>query len=142
MEATGQTYSYYFTREFLPPLILFVLYTALSLLLIPVQLMLNGCPRLKRYFKTQFLIKRVFNTLLNKSTDKNGKTIYIIMKYRVPARHKVMMLAMALSMLRGRGVTLIFIYPFLIISEHIVFCHTNSLQALTHQHEHQVIKLP
>ena len=112
MEATGQTYSYYFTREFLPPLILFALYTALSLLLIPVQLMLNRCPRLKRYFKTQFLIKQIFNTLLNKSTDKNGKTIYIIMKYRVPARHKVMMLAMALSMLGAGGVTFCDIYLF------------------------------
>ena len=112
MEATGQSYSFYFIREYLPPMILFTLCIALSFLLIPVQLLLNRCPKLKRFFKTQFLIKQVFNTLLNKHRDKNGKIIYIIMSYKVPGRYKVMMLAMALSMLGAGGVRYWDIYLF------------------------------
>ena len=112
MEATGQNYSFYFIREYLPPMILFVLCTALSLLLIPVQLLLNRSPKLKRYFKTHFLIKQVFSTLLNKCIDKSGKQIYTILNYRVPERYKVMMLAMALSMLGAGGVTFCDIYLF------------------------------
>ena len=93
-------------------MILFVLCTALSLLLIPVQLLLNRCPKLKRYFKTHFLIKQVFSTLLNKCIDKSGKQIYTILNYRVPERYKVMMLGMALSMLGAGGVTFWDIYLF------------------------------
>ena len=98
METTGQNYSLYFTLEYLPPMIFFVLGTALSLLLIPVQLVLNRSPKLKRYFKTQLLIKHIFSTMLNNYIDKSGKQICTILNYKVPERYKVMMLAMMFSM--------------------------------------------
>ena len=112
MEATGQTYSYYFILEYLPPMIFWILCTTLSLLLIPVQLLLNRCPRLKRYFKTQLLIKQVFSTLLNKYIDKSGKQICTILNYKVPERYKVMMLAMMFSMTGTGGVIFWDIYLF------------------------------
>ena len=84
-------------------MIFFVLCTALSLLLIPVQLLLNRSPELKRYFKTQLLIKHIFSTMLNNYIDKSGKQICTILNYKVPERYKVMMLAMMFSMTGAGG---------------------------------------
>ena len=103
MKVTGQTYSYYFTREYLPPSIFFILSIIITLLLIPVQLKLKRSPILKRYFKTEFLIKYVFSTMLNKRKDRNGKTVYTILNYKVPRRYEVMMLAIALSLVGLAG---------------------------------------
>ena len=110
MKVTEQTYSYYFTREFFPPLIIFILCVALTLLLIPVQLMLNRSPKLKRHFKTQFLIKYFFSTMLNKHTDRAGKNFYTILNYKVPERYKVLMLALVLSLIGFVGVNFWDIY--------------------------------
>ena len=105
-----KTYSYYSIREHLPPLIIFVLCVTLTLLLIPVQLMLNRSPKLKRHFKTQFLIKHVFSTMMNKHTDRDGKTVYTILNYKVPEKYKVLMFATALSLIGVAGVKLWDIY--------------------------------
>ena len=99
MKETGQTYSYYFTREYLPPSIFFILSITLTLLLIPVQLLLKRSPILKRHFKADFLIKHVFSSMLNKQRNRNGKTNYTILDYKVPKRYKVMMLAIAISLI-------------------------------------------
>ena len=112
MEATGQNYTFYFIREYLPPMIFWVLCMALSLLLIPVQLLLNRSPKLKRYVKTQFLIKHIFSTMLNNYIDKSGKQIYTILNYKVPERYKVMMLAMMFSMTGAGGLIFWDIYLF------------------------------
>ena len=103
MEIRGQNYTFYFILEYLPPIIFFVLGTALSLLLIPVQLLLNRSPKLKRYVKTQLLIKHIFSTMLNNYIDKSGKQICTILNYKVPERYKVMMLAMMFSMTGAGG---------------------------------------
>ena len=117
MELTGQTYSYYFTREHLPPIIFFVLCVAVTLLLIPVQLLLNRSPKLNRHFKTQFLIKLVFSTMLNRQTDRAGKNVYTILNYKVPERYKVLMLAIVLSLI---GIAaLVFWNTFLFEESHI-----------------------
>ena len=117
----GQTYSYYYTREYLPTLIFSVLCVALSLLLIPVQLLLKESPILKRYFKTEFFIKLVFSTMLNKHRDRNGKKVYTILDYKVSIRYKVMMLAVALSLIGIAGGS--FWYHFLFEKSHI--CSTD-----------------
>ena len=83
---------------------------ALTLLLIPVQLMLNRSPRLKRHFKTHFLIKHVFSTMLNKHNDRAGKKVYTILNYKVPDRYQVLVLAMVLSLIGVAGVTFWDIY--------------------------------
>ena len=103
MDVTGQTYSYYFTRMYLPTLIFSLFCVALSLLLIPVQLLLKQSPILKRYFKTEFFIMLVFSTMLNKHRDRNGQTVYTILDYKVSKRYKVMMLATALSLIGVAG---------------------------------------
>ena len=104
IEATVQTYSYYFTREYLAPLILFILCTALTILLIPIQLMLKRSSRLKRHFKAHFLIKFIFRIMLNKRSDKAGKVVYTILDYEVSERYKVLMLAVAISLTGVGGV--------------------------------------
>ena len=121
MDVTGQTYSYYFTREYLPTLIFSLFCVALSLLLIPVQLLLKQSPILKRYFKTEFFIMLVFSTMLNKHRDRNGKTVYTILDYKVSKRYKVMMLATALSLIGVAGG--LFWYQFLFEKSHI--CSTD-----------------
>ena len=105
MDVTGQTYGYYCTMEFLPPMIFFVLCMVASLLLIPVQFLLKQSPKLKRYLKTQFLIKQVFSIMLNKQTDRNGKQISTILNYQVSDRYKVMMLGIAICLLGVGGVS-------------------------------------
>ena len=104
MKVAGQTYGYYFTREFLPPLIFFILCTLLSLLLIPVQLMLKRSLKAKHHCITQFLLEHVFNTTLNKHTDRSGQKVYTILNYEVPDRYKIFMLAMVLSVIGYTGV--------------------------------------
>ena len=75
-----------------------------TLILIPVQLLLKRSPKLKRYCKTQFLIKSVFSTMLNKHGYRAGKKVYTILNYKVPVRYNVLMLAMALSLMGVAGV--------------------------------------
>ena len=89
---------------FLPPLIFFILCMVLSLLLIPVQLMLKRSPKVKRHCITQFLLEHVFNTTLNKHTDRSGQKVYTILNYVVPDRYKIFMLAMVLSVIGYMGV--------------------------------------
>ena len=96
---------------------------ALSLLLIPVQLLLKQSPILKRYFKTEFFIKLVFSTMLNKHRDRNGKTFYTILDYKVPKRYKVMMLATALSLIGVAGG--LFWHQFIFENSHII-CSTDA----------------
>ena len=122
MDVTGQTYSYYFTRMYLPTLIFSLFCVALSLLLIPVQLLLKQSPVLKRYFKTEFFIMLVFSTMLNKHRDRNGKTVYTILDYKVPKRYKVMMLATALSLIGVAGG--LFWHQFIFENSHII-CSTD-----------------
>ena len=122
MDVTGQTYSYYYTRRYLPTLIFSLFCVALSLLLIPVQLLLKQSPILKHYFKTEFFIKLIFSTMLNKHRDINGKTVYTILDYRVPKRYKVMMLATALSLIGVAGG--LFWHQFLFENSHII-CSTD-----------------
>ena len=121
MDATGQTYSYYFTRKYLPTMIFSLFCVALSLLLIPVQLLLKQSPILRRYFKTEFFIMLVFSTMLNKHRDRNGKTVYTILDYKVSKRYKVMMMATALSLIGVAGG--LFWYQFLFEKSHI--CSTD-----------------
>ena len=83
METTGQVYSYYFTRECCPQIVLLILW-ALALLLIPVQLMLNRSHKVQRHCITQFLIENVFSIMLNKRIDRDGKEVCTILNYRVP----------------------------------------------------------
>ena len=99
MKLTGQTYSYYSAIEYLPPLIFLVLSMALTLLLIPVQLMLNRSLKLKRHCNTQFLVEHVFSTMLNKRKDRAGKKVYTTMSYKVPDRYNILMLAMVLALM-------------------------------------------
>ena len=66
--------------------------------------MLKRSPKLKRYFKSQFLIKHAFSTMLNKHTDRAGKEVYTILNYKVPERYEVLMLAMVLSVMGFAGV--------------------------------------
>ena len=103
MKVTGQTYSYYFTREYLPPSIFFILCIIITLLLIPVQLLFKRSSILKRHFKAGFLIKHVFSSMLNKQRNRNGKTVYTILDYKVPKSYKVMMLAIAISLIGVAG---------------------------------------
>ena len=98
METTGQVYSYYFTREYCPQIVLLILW-ALALLLIPVQLMLNRSHKVQRHCITQFLIENVFRIMLNKHIDRDGKEVCTILNYRVPDRYKVLMLAMVLTLM-------------------------------------------
>ena len=112
MKVTGQTYSYYFTREYLPPSIFFILCIIVTLLLIPVQLLLKRSPILKRHFKADFLIKHVFSSVLNKQRNRNGKTVYTILDYKVPKSYKVIMLAIALSLIGVAGKTFWNVYLF------------------------------
>ena len=112
MKVTGQTYSYYFTREYLPPSIFFILCIIITLLLIPVQLLLKRSPILKRHFKADFLIKHVFSSVLNKQRNRNGKTVYTILDYKVPKSYKVIMLAIALSLIGVAGKTFWIVFLF------------------------------
>ena len=66
--------------------------------------MLKRSSRLKRHFKAHFLIKLVFRIMLNKRTDKAGKVVYTILKYKVSKRYKVLMLAVATSLTGVGGV--------------------------------------
>ena len=103
MKVTGQTYSYYFTREYLPQSIFFILCIIITLLLIPVQLLFKRSSILKRHFKADFLIKHVFSSVLNKQRNRKGKTVYTILDYKVPKSYKVMMLAIAISLIGVAG---------------------------------------
>ena len=98
MEMTGQAYSYYFTREYCPQIVLLILW-ALALLLIPVQLMLNRSHKVQRHCITQFLIENVFSIMLNKRIYRDDKEVCTILNYRVPDRYKVLMLAMVLTLM-------------------------------------------
>ena len=60
MDATGQTYSYYFTRKYLPTMIFSLFCVALSLLLIPVQLLLKQSPYTKALFQDRILHNACF----------------------------------------------------------------------------------
>ena len=98
METKGETYSYYFIMEYWPHFFLLALW-ALTLLLIPVQLMLNRSPKVKCHCITQFLIENVFSILLKKHTDRAGKGVYTISNYKAPDRYKFLMLAIALTLI-------------------------------------------
>ena len=65
--------------------------------------MLKQSPRVKRHCITQFLLEHVFNTTLNKHTDRSGQKVYTILNYVVPDRYKIFMLATVLSVIEYTG---------------------------------------